>query len=186
MDIVQHLTTLVSIVVGLGLTEMFGRLLRLIHNRARVQWDGLPIAWAATSIVMVLNYWWGLYAGASGLDQVTNAGQFGLLLVPPILLFLTTASVLPQFEAGDAWDMGDVYAAQRRTVIITFILYQLATWASVLAAGAFSWNHVSFIRLAIIAVLALMLLINRRRMDWIGVGLIFGMLVWRLSTQRVL
>jgi len=185
MDIVQHLTTLVSIVVGLGLTEMFSRLLKLVHNRDRVKWDWLPIAWAAISVLMVLNYWWGLYAGVSGLGQVTSAAQFGLLLVPPILLFLTAASVLPQFEAGNAWDMGEVYAAQRGTVIITFILYQLATWASVLAAGAFSWNHVSFIRVGIIAVLGLMLLINRRRMDWIGVGLIFGMLTSRLSTQTI-
>ena len=186
MDILQHLTTLVSIVVGLGLTEMLSRLLRLIHNRERIRWDALPIAWAALSVVMVLNYWWGLYVGASGLAQVTNAVQFGLLLLPAILLFLTTASVLPQFEAGDDWNMSEAYVAQRRIVIATFILFQCGTWISAMIVGTFGWNAVSVIRVAIIAVLGLMLLINRRRMDWIGVGLIFAMLAWRLSTQGLL
>jgi len=183
MDFFQHLTTLLSIIVGLGLTEMFGNLHRLIRNRSRVTWDWLPIAWAATSVVMVLNYWWGLYAGVSGLDQVTNAGQFGLLLIPPILLFLTTASVLPNFDSGSDWNMRQVYDAQRRTFIVTFVLYQCATWATAAVVGVFGWSTVSVIRATILGILILMLVMNRRRMDWIGVALIFAMLAWRLSTQ---
>ncbi len=47
MNITDHLATLLSIVVGLGLTEMFGNLHRLIRTRTRVTWDWLPVAWAA-------------------------------------------------------------------------------------------------------------------------------------------
>ena len=56
MDITAHSVTLISIMIGLGLTEMFGNLHRLIRNRARVSWDFLPLAWAATLFVVVLNY----------------------------------------------------------------------------------------------------------------------------------
>ena len=42
MDITEHSLTLISIIIGLGLTEMFGNLHRLIRNRSRVTWDWLP------------------------------------------------------------------------------------------------------------------------------------------------
>ena len=36
MDIIEHSVTLISIIIGIGLTEMLGNLHRLIRNRARV------------------------------------------------------------------------------------------------------------------------------------------------------
>lgn len=42
MDFTAHAVTLISIVIGIGLTEMFGNLHRLIRNRTRVTWDWLP------------------------------------------------------------------------------------------------------------------------------------------------
>jgi hypothetical protein len=38
IDIATHSATLISIVIGLGMTEMFGNLYRLIRNRSRVRW----------------------------------------------------------------------------------------------------------------------------------------------------
>ena len=67
MDIVSHSITLIAIIVGLGLTEMFGNLHRLIRNRSRVTWDWLPVVWAATLLILVVNYWWSLYLGVSGI-----------------------------------------------------------------------------------------------------------------------
>jgi hypothetical protein len=42
----EHGIVLVSIVVGLGLTDLLGNFRRLVHARERVRWDGLPLAWA--------------------------------------------------------------------------------------------------------------------------------------------
>src|SRR3982751_5432768 len=117
MDITEHSVTLISIIIGIGLTEMLGNLHRLIRNRTRVTWDWLPVAWTATLLVLVINYWWSIYLGVSGLNQVHNAAELGLPLVPPILLFLTTASVLPNFENGTEWNMRQHYDAQRKTFI---------------------------------------------------------------------
>ena len=69
MDIVNHAVTLISIIVGIGLTEMFGNLHRLLRNRAQVSWDWLPVLWAASLLVLVINYWWAIYQGIIGLDH---------------------------------------------------------------------------------------------------------------------
>ena len=183
MDITAHSTTLISIIVGLGLTEMFGNLHRLIRNRTRVTWDWLPVAWSATLLILVINYWWSIYLGVSGLQQSSNAAEFGLLLIPPILLFLTTASVLPNFDANSEWHMGRHYDEQRKTFIVTFALYQCSTWTTAIFVGTFGWNVISLVRAVILLMLVLMLLLNKRRWDWVGVLTILAVLIFRLTTQ---
>src|SRR4029453_6577395 len=100
MDIKEHSVTLISIILGIGLTEMLGNLHRLIRNRARVTWDWLPVTWAATLLLLVINYWWSVFFAYGGFQHSRNAAEFGLLLITPILLFVTTASVLPNFDVG--------------------------------------------------------------------------------------
>jgi hypothetical protein len=185
MDITAHAVTLVSIIVGLGLTEMLGNLHRLIRNRTRVTWDWLPVVWSATLLVLVINYWWSIYLGVSGLGQPRNAAEFGLVLIPPLLLFLTTASVLPNFDAAGEWDMRRQYAEQRKTFIVTFTLYQCSTWATAMAIGTFGWNVISVVRALILLTLLLMLALNKRALDWIGVLGILAILIFRLTTQVV-
>ena len=185
MNITEHAVTLLSIIIGLGLTEMFGNLHRLIRNRTRVTWDWLPVAWAATLLVLVINYWWSIYLGVSGIDRVGSAAEFGLTLVPPILLFLTTASVLPNFDAGSEWNMRRQYDEQRKTFIVTFALYQCSTWITAFVVGTFGWNATSVVRLVILVLLIVMLVAKRRLWDWIGVLGILAILVYRLTTQVV-
>jgi hypothetical protein len=44
---------------------------------------------------------------------------------------------------------------------------------------------ISIVRLVILAALVLMLLLGKRRGDWIGVLFILGVLIYRLTTQAV-
>jgi hypothetical protein len=185
MNITEHSVTLISIIIGLGLTEMFGNLHRLIRNRPRVTWDWLPVTWAAALLLLVINYWWSIYLGVSGLTQSNNAAELGLLLIPPILLFLTTASVLPHFDAHCEWDVRRHYDEQRKTFIITFLFYQCSTWTTAAFVGTLGWNVISVVRAIILLLLVLMLLFNRRWWDWAGVLGILVILIFRLTTQMV-
>ncbi len=185
MDITAHSITLISIIVGLGLTEMFGNLLRLIRNRARVRWDWLPLVWVATLFFLVLNYWWGVYLRVDGSQQAGTAAEFGLILAGPVLLFLATASVLPHFEADGDWDMRGHYAAQRGVVILTFALYQLTTFTTALLLGNLAWSFLTVARAIIFLLLVSMLFIRARRWDWVAVLAIMAFLFYRLATQVV-
>lgn len=185
MDIATHSIALISIIVGLGLTEMLGNLLRLVRNREHVQWDPLTLAWVMTCLLLVLNYWWALYLGLDGSAKANTAAELGLILAPPILLFMTTASVLPNFEADSDWDMRRHYAKQRSVFILTFALYQVSTWTTALLTGELAWNYVTIVRVFILGLLLSTLLVNSRRWDWITVATIAGSLFYRLMTQVV-
>jgi hypothetical protein len=185
MDIATHAITLISIVIGLGLTEMFGKLYRLIRNRKRVSWDFLPLAWVATLFLLVLNFWWALFLGFDGSSKARSVAEFGLILLPPILLFVATASVLPDFSGEDDWDMRRDYDEQRKVIILTFALYQVSTFTTALVIGRMSWDFLSIVRVAIFALLISMLLTNSRRWDWLAVVAIMTALLIRLTTQLV-
>lgn len=185
MDILQHSITLISIIIGIGLTEMFGNLHRLIRNRTRVKWDLLPIAWAATLLLFVINYWWGIFLRFTGETEASNAAELALILIPPMLLFLATSSALPNFEPGGEWDMRRHYDAQRKVFILTILFYQMSTWTTALMVGTFGWNSASVIRAAAFLLLVAVFLLNQRRWDWIGAVGLFLLLTTRLSTQVV-
>jgi hypothetical protein len=185
MDITEHSVTLISIILGIGLTEMLGNLHRLIRNRSRVTWDWLPVTWAAALLLLVINYWWSIYLGVSGLEQSKNSAELGMLLIGPILLFLTTASVLPNFDSTCEWDLRHHYDEHRKTFIATFVLYQCTTWTTAFLVGTLGWNVISVVRGIILLVLVLMLLFNKRWWDWIGVLGILAILAFRLTTQVV-
>jgi hypothetical protein len=185
MDIGAHSITLISIIIGLGLTEMFGNLHRLIRNRARVQWDFLPLAWVTTMFFLVLNYWWALYLRLDGSQLARTAGEFGLILAAPLLLFLASASVLPNFGPEDDWDMRRHYESQRKVFILTFAIYQLTTFMTSLLVGTLTWDFVALVRPAIFALLLSMLFTNSRRWDWAAMLTITAFLFVRLITQVV-
>ena len=183
MTIQEHSVTLISIIVGLGLTEMFGNLQKLIRRRASVTWDWLPILWATILLVVVVNYWWGLYIGSTGLKQVSNAAQSGLLLVQPLLLFLAVASAIPNFEPDEDWDMHRHYGAQRKLFIGTFVVYQCLSWAVAFFTGTLGWNIASIARAMVLALLLVALALNRRRADWVIAGAILVILIVRMTRQ---
>ena len=169
MNLEAHSITLISIIIGLGLTEMFGHLYRLIRDRSRVEWDFLPLAWAATMFFLVLNYWWAVYLRIEGSREARTAAEFGLLLAPALLLFLATASVLPDFSSDDDRAMRRHYESQRKVLILTFALYQISTFTTALVVGSLSWNFVTFVRFLIFALLISMLFTKSRTWDWVCV-----------------
>lgn len=185
MDITDHSVTLISIIIGIGLTEMFGNLHRLIRNRGQVTWDWLPVVWSTVLLLLVVNYWWAIYQGIIGVDQLRNAAELGLILVQPIILFLLTASVLPNFGTTRKWDMRRYYDEHRWTFIFTFIFYQCVTSVVALTVGTMGWNVASAIRAMILLMLALMLLFDKRRFDWVAALTILTVLTLRLTTQIV-
>ena len=185
MNLEAHSITLISIIIGLGLTEMFGNLLQLIRDRQRVRWDFLPLAWAATMFFLVLNYWWAVYLRIEGSQEARTAAEFGLLLAPALLLFLATASVLPEFGCNEDRDMRTHYEAQRKVFILTFAVYQVSTFTTALVVGSLGWNFVTLVRLVIFALLISMLFTKSRLWDWISVLTILVILFIRLNAQVV-
>jgi hypothetical protein len=185
MDATSHSITLISIIVGLGLTELLLNLHRLIYARRQVRWDPLPLLWTAIVLLLVLNYWWGLAQRRDGSDLAHTAGAFGLLLVHPLLLFLLCASVLPRQGTEGGLDLRRFYETDRRTIVAMLVLYMLANWILAFATGTPTWSGVTLQRTIASVLLASLLVVNARRWDWVVAITVTAAALARTATQAV-
>jgi hypothetical protein len=176
--------TLISIVAGLGLTELLLTFYRLVRDRRSVTWDPLPLAWALLILIAVVNFWWGIRAIMSAANGWTT-GDFMLSMIAPILLFLACAAALPTASRGERIDMRALYADQRTAFLIFFLGYQAVNWvldASGLTGG---WPPlVVLIHRAAVCLALIVALVGRsRRWDWVALIVVAAAYGLRLVTQ---
>ena len=92
----EYITALLSIIVGLGLTDLARSFRELVRPRRRVDWHWLPLLWAATTFLMAVQLWWNSF---SFLEEATSEFFF-VNLIDFLLLYLTCAFALPD----PAWE----------------------------------------------------------------------------------
>lgn len=137
MDITEYWATLVSIIIGLGVADLLVNFHRLLHDRKRVRWDPLPLLWALTTLLLLFNFWWAVAMNLDGSHDATVVGEFVLLAISPILLFLMCASVLPRALPTDGkLDMRAEWVETRRVFLFLFFIRQICTGVTAVVARA--------------------------------------------------
>ena len=179
--------TLISIVLGLGLTEMLLAFYRLVQARRRVTWDALPLAWALLMLIAVVNYWWGIRARTAAAEaDAWTAGIFMLIMVSPIFLFLACSAALPRIEPGARLDMKAAYAEERLAFLLFFLAYHCGNWLIDLAGIGGARPPIVYIPRGVVsAALVVALLARSPRWDWLAVAVIAAAFAVRLVSQLV-
>lgn len=148
-------------------------------------WDALPLGWALLILIAVVNFWWGiraLMAGASG----WMTGEFMLVMISPVFIFLACAAALPKVEPGEPLDMKAAYAEERAAFLIFFLAYQGGNWIIDLSGLVPMSPPVVFIHRTVVCLALIVALIARsRRWDWVALAVIAGAYSLRLVTQLV-
>lgn len=119
MDSFSYLSVLISIVLGLGLTNLLMGLARIVQVRARVTMYWPTICWVLTLLIVHVQTWWSMF----GLREVRdwNFVSFSLTLMQPILLFFLSALIMPDFDRDDALDLKRNYYTHARWFFGIFI-----------------------------------------------------------------
>ncbi|MGH7467840.1 MAG: hypothetical protein ACRENP_07600 [Longimicrobiales bacterium] len=107
----EYLSVLISIVLGLGLTQLLANVHKLVQARARVQLYWLSILWAILIFIAQVEWWW---ANFSLRGPESNFFYFLFVLLSPVALYLISASVLPSIEPGVSYDLRVHYYGTRR------------------------------------------------------------------------
>jgi len=112
----QYLIVLVSIVLGLGITQLLTGVGRLVQARARVALYWPTLVWVAVLLLIHVQSWWAMFDMRAHRDW--TFGKFLVVLLTPTTLFLMSALVLPDVaEAtgdGERLDLRAHYHAQAR------------------------------------------------------------------------
>ncbi|MDB4917033.1 MAG: hypothetical protein JWM95_4677 [Gemmatimonadetes bacterium] len=89
----EHLTVLVSIVIGLGIAHLLTTAHALVQVRARVRMYWLPALWFVLIFISLIEWWWAIFALRTTVKW--NFFYFLFLLMSPVTMYLAAAFVLP-------------------------------------------------------------------------------------------
>ncbi|HEX6614173.1 MAG TPA: hypothetical protein VF022_09950, partial [Rhodanobacteraceae bacterium] len=185
MDIREHSLALISVVIGLGLTSLLGGFSRLMRRRREVRWDALPLAWALIVLLLVNNYWWGLYLGAVAV-AASNVDMFLLGLLFPILLYLICAAALPDTRASRGGGLLAAYFAESRYFFALIVLYVFLTgWGTAAHAGGFHFNEHMWLRLVIIGLCLPLMWTRKLLLHWLAAIVVLAIML-RVLFEMVL
>lgn len=167
MDAFSYLSVLLSIILGLGLTQLLTAAGRLIRHRDRVRADWLPLLWAAVLLVVYVQTWWAMF-GLRELRAWTFV-MFLTVLAQAITLYMMAAVILPEQIGDDDTIFVDLRAYYERHHQWFFGFF-LATLAVSLAKDVvISGRLPDAVNVAFHAVLAAMcivaILVRRRRVQ---------------------
>jgi len=93
MEAFEYLSVLISIVLGLGITQLLLGFSRWLEQRNSFKAYGPAIAWSGFLLLVHLQTWWSMF-GLRGYAE-WNFLQFSIVLLQPILLFLLAVLVFP-------------------------------------------------------------------------------------------
>jgi hypothetical protein len=93
MQAFDYLAVLISIVLGLGITQLLAGFGRWLEQRAAVRAYAPAIAWALFLLLVHIQTWWSMF----GLRHFEDWSflQFLLVLLQPIILYLLAYLVFP-------------------------------------------------------------------------------------------
>lgn len=107
MDAFSYLSVLLSIILGLAITQVLLGYRGLLLSRERVALYAPPLIWSALILLFATQMWWASFGLAD--HQEWNFAAFGVVLLQTVLLYMSAALVLPDFPAGEAVDLRDHY-----------------------------------------------------------------------------
>jgi hypothetical protein len=119
VDEFNYLAVLLSIVLGLGITQLLSGFGRWLEQRASFHAYSPSLVWAATLLLIHVQTWWTMF-GLRNHAQWTFL-QFTVVLLQPITLFLLATLVLPTSNASEV-DLRTNYYRQRSWFFGLFLL----------------------------------------------------------------
>jgi hypothetical protein len=112
MDAFSYLSVLLSIVLGLAVTQLLSGFAALVHARRRIAmyWP-VPVQMGATLLITV-QVWWAMF-GMHNVHQWTFAG-FLVVLAQSVAVYLMAAFITPELGGEAQIDLREAYFREAR------------------------------------------------------------------------
>jgi hypothetical protein len=112
MDEFSFLSVLLSVILGLAITQILQgfRGLMLSRTQTRVYWP--VIGWAILILLVCFQNWWSMFGMRNRHDW--SFEQFAMILLQTILFYLLAGLVFPDFSGEEIVDLKESFYAHRR------------------------------------------------------------------------
>lgn len=112
MSAFDYLSVLISIILGLAITQVLQGFRDLMQARTRLRFYWPPVLWAVLLLVICVQEWWALF-GYRDYPEWTFVG-FSMVIAQVVGTYLIAALVLPDVAGDEALDLRAYYYANHR------------------------------------------------------------------------
>jgi len=112
MKTAEYLSVLVSIIVGLGLSQTLSGVANLLVDRRRVRFYWIWGVGVTLVFLANVQFWWGTFS--VGAAVASNFFSFVYFLLTPIALYLSAVVLVPDFEGEGEIDLRRHFHENRR------------------------------------------------------------------------
>jgi hypothetical protein len=112
MDAFSYLSVLISLILGLAITQVLKGFRGLMHARSRIRGYWPAVLWAVLVIVISVQSWWSMF-GLRHHEDWTFL-EFSVVLLQTIVIYLLAALVLPDIFGDVHIDLREHYYSHRR------------------------------------------------------------------------
>jgi hypothetical protein len=127
MDAFSYLSVLLSIILGLAITQVLKGFRGLMQARARLRVYWPAVVWSILVLVIAVQSWWAMFGLRHHQDWTFFA--FSIVLAQTIVVYLLAALVLPDFFGDAAVDLREHYYGHQRwffSLLVLLIAVSLA------------------------------------------------------------
>ena len=123
MDEFSYLSVLLSVVIGLAMTEILQGFRRRIVAAERVRSYWPVRLWSVTLLLVCAQTWWAMFGLRA--RHIWKFDEFLILLAQVVALYLVCGLVYPEFERNEEVDLRRHYFAQRKRFFALIVLLTL-------------------------------------------------------------
>src|SRR5215467_242655 len=103
MDEFNYLSVLLSVILGLAVTQILKGFRGLLLSRARIQIYWPVIGWAVLVLLVCFQNWWSMFGMRNRHDWAIQ--QFAIVLLQTILIYMAAGLVLPDLFGEEVVDL---------------------------------------------------------------------------------
>jgi hypothetical protein len=134
MDAFSYLSVLLSIILGLAITQILQGFRDLMQARARLRLYWPSLLWAITLLVICVQEWWAMFGWRD--YRPWTFGGFSMMLAQTVATYLAAALVLPDVRGDEPIELRAYYYANHRWLFAVIAMMVAVSMAkNVVLAG---------------------------------------------------
>jgi hypothetical protein len=125
VDAFNYLSALISIILGLAITQVLKGFRGLMQSRTRLQTYWPTVLWAILIVVIAVQMWWSMFG--LRLHENWTFLEFSAVLAQTIVVYLLAALVLPDIFGDATVNLREHYYGHRRWFFSLLVILPLAS-----------------------------------------------------------
>ncbi|WP_139003031.1 hypothetical protein [Hyunsoonleella aestuarii] len=124
IDQFNYLITFISVLVGLGMTNLLHSLHVMLKARKRISWNWIPLAWAFMAFESLIIMWFNLKIELTSFYSESALGLL-LFLIPTVCHLLFVMAVIPDKVPKEKFDLKSWYFEQSNYMFSLLVIMMI-------------------------------------------------------------